>query len=386
MARCDEQPVAGQTPPDPATAAAIDTPQGDSAAWWESWTQHPERFQWKQAHLCFGEMNDLQPFFETGHVWVSVKRVFRDATGKACPEGRCCRHRCCPLRHPRDDDDLDTTTDDRNAAWRKVAMDQDNFTYAKLEFGPLILSALHAASDGMRGSEVGSGVWLSSESLHVSLLYGPIMSTAEVDQLQRDMNDVVSLYWNTSPLDRPDKFAYDRKFYRKDSYSESLDSKASVKELPWSAVESQHAAGKLFLNSRERPSEDDLEQLRKTWCNAHSKHLANLGRALAIDEDASRVAPPHAQWRLVHAWASDISAENNMLIFHGLQESDIFDLAEYLCSYLVQVKQTHRCRSWNRKVHKVQRPEALHFSFRGRVYFMRKPDDLPMNAIKMVWN
>ena len=348
-----------------------------------SWTQHPERFQWQQAHLCFGEKTYLEPFFETGQVWVSVKRVFRDSTGKACPEGRWCRHRCCPLRHPHDGD-LDTTTDDHVATWRKVAMDRDNFTYAKLDFGPLILSALHAASDGMRRSEVGSGVWLSSESLRVSLLYGPIMSTAEVDQLQRDMNDVVSLYWNTSPLDRPDVFAYDKKFYRKHSYAEPLDSKVSIKELQWSEVESQHAAGKLSLKSRERPDEDDLEQMRKTWCNAHSKHLANLGRALAIDEDASRVAPPHAQWRLVHAIPTDLSAENNMLIFRGLQESEIFDLAEYLCSYLVQVKHPHRCRIWNGKVHKVQRPEALHFSLRQRVFCMRKPDDLPINENNMV--
>ena len=120
------------------------------------------------------------------------------------------------------------------------------------------------------------------------------------------------------------------------------------------------------------------------WCNAHSKHLANLGRALAIDEDASRVAPPHAQWRLAHAIPTDLSAENNMLIFRGLQEYEIFDLAKYLCSYLVQVKHPHRCRIWNGKVHKVQRPEALHFSLRKRVFFMRKLDDLPINENNMV--
>ena len=102
------------------------------------------------------------------------------------------------MRHPLDGD-RDTTADDHIATWKRVVMDEDNYTYAKLEFGPLILSAQHAASAGMRRSEVGSGVWLSSESLHISLMYAPIMSTAEVDQLQLDLNDLVSRYWNASP-------------------------------------------------------------------------------------------------------------------------------------------------------------------------------------------
>lgn len=191
-------------------------------AWDSSWVVHPCKLDWERKYLVLGAVLGKglpqRCFFEERQVFARVRRIPVELECVQCSLGAMCRNPECGFLHATDTVETELRADER--ASRPGA----GYTYINLDLGPGITWSANAA-------------YTTSESLHLSMLYGPLVSCWFAADLEDRLNSVVRTYWRTPDVDRPDELSWSRKFYFKDQdFSEWLDPKFDICPLLWEEV------------------------------------------------------------------------------------------------------------------------------------------------------
>jgi hypothetical protein len=343
-----------------------------------TWLFGDDKSQWPMLDIGnYGEMQMLAPhlMYHPGATWVSVQRVVANRSTERCPRGACCETDGCDLDHGAIDDDHDTLDDYAN---------EDNYTYYSFQLGPAILANVFSTNiDDQPRALKRLGVkrgrtYASHENVHINLAYGPLISSRRAHTTRTSANEKLCVYWSLPPHERPDapELSFSKRFLIKrwdyDDWA-ALDEYVDVSDWPWDDVEGHWARGILYLNSRDAPSDEDLQQTRRSWENGHREWQWRRERTNMIA--ATPPIPNVDRLRPMHAFATQIVDSLDAVIMKLHTESEPADLAMYLTSFLVQVEglAPNRCVGWNKKVHKVRSDSSLHVTWRRRNRFALRP-------------
>ena len=139
------------------------------------------------------------------------------------------------------------------------------------------------------------------------------------------------------------------------------------------SVSRRWEAGEVYDESRDEPSESDLDQMQRTWNANHGPLLDHIAAADGISETALDQQPGHGLKR-TYTYGAGINAPLDALTLKGCIESEISDLAEY-CVRLLRVKRVHELPDFHKKLHKLQRSSALHLTWRRENDLREKPGE-----------
>jgi hypothetical protein len=315
--------------------------------------------------VTFAEMTMLARhiMYHPAACWVSVQRVVRHRSSEPCPQGRDCELDGCALDHGVDDDGLQSD----------VYANSENYTFYALQLGPAIIATdLWRPSIDARlrplGVERGQ-TYVSTEGLHISLAYGPLISTKIAREQCTRLNNKVYAYWSLAADERPDahELTFNKRFLLKRwdcEYWEELDEYVDIADWEWAEVQEQWKRGRLYLNRRTASCIDlngrnasvidpikalDLKLMQRTWDNGHPEWMRRCERADRIA--AMPPTPNKDKVRHLHAFGTEICHDLDAIIMKFYPESEPADLANYLTSFLAQVEglgSRHRCANWDK--------------------------------------
>ena len=116
--------------------------------------------------------------FHHEQCWCTVRRVVELPDDAQWCSDECCENPDCRLRHW--SEEIPDLGHGCAEALRNTA-----YTYVKLEVGPL---AVRCEGEGALGHD---GWWATTQPLHISLAYLPLVSEITASTLQRKLNRVV---------------------------------------------------------------------------------------------------------------------------------------------------------------------------------------------------
>jgi hypothetical protein len=324
-----------------------------------------DRATWKKLDVVtYAEMTMLAPhiMYHPSACWVSVKRVVRNRSSEPCPQGRYCELDGCALDHGGVDDD---------GLQLDVYANSENYTFYALQLGPAIIATdLWPSIDArLRPLGVKRGqTYVSNECVHISLAYGPLISTTIARAQCTRLNKKLYAYWSLAPDERPDahELTFNKRFLLKRwdcEYWEALDEYVDIADWEWAEVQEQWKRGRLYLNKRTAscidlngrnasvidPIKDlDLKLMRRTWDNGHPEWMRRCERADRIA--AMPPIPNIDKLRHMHAFGAEICYDLDAIIMKLNPESEPADLANYLTSFLAQVEGLgrNRCANWDK--------------------------------------
>lgn len=292
----------------------------------------------------------------------------------------------------------------------------EDFTYISLELGKGIIAAHIKRGHLMLHKEYPWGrIMGTTEDLHISLGYLQRMSCCKASWIFRNLNRVVKTYWKLTPEDRVEELCWNRKFWVVDKDpTYGRDHKADITDSEWMEIKEQWSAGELYYNSVQKavqnsykeqyhmqqycrrqcskaavePIEEDLEKLWNTWNWGYMKRQQRLVKVAAIraeekrvmlDEKGKRVRPPPwcevgSKWKLLNGFQRHRrDPDFKGVLLHGLPESEIFDLADYITGWIAQIHAPHKGEGWIKKTHKIVDERKLHVTLWEGTNLVIKP-------------
>ena len=325
---------------------------------------HPSKCFWISANTVLAERVPFELMFHHEQCWCTVRRVVELPDDAQWCSDECCENPDCRLRHWSEEiPDLGHGCAE--------ALRNTSYTYVKLEVGPL---AVRCEGEGALGHD---GWWATTQPLHISLAYLPLVSEITASTLQRKLNRVVQQYFSVRPLERPKALHICKTFYSRKlpngqlSTNQWQDTKVNICELNWDSVWRRWEAGEVYDESRDEPSESDLDQMWRTWSGNHGQFVRHIAAAEAIHEKAQGQQPEHSLKR-TYTYAASINAGLHALELKGAIESEIFDLAEY-CLGLLRVNTVHKLPGFDKQLHTLQSSCALHLTWRVENDLREKP-------------
>ena len=223
-----------------------------------------------------------------------------------------------------------------------------------------------------------------------------MVTNSKAEWMHEKANEVVQHYLTLTPMNRVDELCWNRKFWtiNKDPTYGS-DRKTEVTDTEWIELEEQWKAGQLYLSQRRTPQQSeelaeasakDLERLWNTWSSGSMKRQQRTIRAVAIAADIIKTdaegkvmaQPPWtdggSKWKFLNGHTKHTPERGfKGALLHGGDESEIFDLAEYITSWIRQVHAPHKDEGWDRKSHKIIHDKKLHVTLWEETKLAKKP-------------
>ena len=81
-----------------------------------------------------------------------------------------------------------------------------------------------------------------------------------------------------------------------------------------------------------------------------------------------------SKWKLLHGYIKQTPERGfKGQMLHGRNESEIFEMAEYVTSWIRQVHTPHKGEGWDKKSHKIMNDSMLHVTLWDETKIAKKP-------------